>query len=96
MSVITNNQPRLLLSGHELTAKEAADFDYLFDADGIPEGDFFRYRGRVYSMADFMACPATDATLSGWNGYASDSYFSGVLVRYAADRDSVIVGRYYC
>ena len=33
-------------------------------------------------------------SLKGWEGYSSDSYFSGTLVKYIDD-DSVIMG-WYC
>ena len=32
--------------------------------------------------------------LKVWDGYLSDSFFSGVLVRYADDCESVVVARY--
>jgi hypothetical protein len=37
-----------------------------------------------------------DATgdLNGWDGYASHSFFSGVVVKYRED-EFVIMGRYY-
>jgi hypothetical protein len=52
-------------------------------------------------VLDSMTCPgavATDDTrhaFAGWDGYISDSFFSGVLFRFA-DEDHVIVGRYTC
>lgn len=34
-------------------------------------------------------------TWKNWDGYQSDTFFSGVLVKFV-DLDQVIVGRYYC
>jgi hypothetical protein len=57
--VITNHQPRLLLSWYELTAGEQAEFDYLDPEDTGRE--FFRYKGNIYDLHEirtrsFPAC----------------------------------------
>lgn len=31
----------------------------------------------------------------GWDGYASDSYFSGVLIKLSRDGEEYMVGTYY-
>jgi hypothetical protein len=33
-------------------------------------------------------------TRQGWDGYRSDSYFSGIVVRYVDDGERVIAGLY--
>lgn len=88
--VITNNQPRPIFSGCELTAKERAEFDWMENPD---EYSFFRYRGTIYALSEFM--PAGPA-FPNWHGLATDTYYnSGVLFRIVDDGESVIVGRYY-
>lgn len=89
MKIITNNQPRLLLYGYELTDKEKQDFDYLEDIDSH---SFLKYKGTIYDAGEFMR--VDNDYLKGWDGYSSDSYFSGVLIKYI-DSDHVIVARYY-
>jgi hypothetical protein len=89
ITIITNNVPRDVLYSHELPAKELAEFDYL---DNPEEASFFRYKGEVYDLGEFMR---GGGELSAWDGYQSDSYFSGILVKYAQDNERVIVGRYY-
>src|ERR1700747_1933115 len=102
--IITNNVPRALLDACELTEAERAKFDYL-DWSKLESGEdsrsFFRYRGEVYDFSDFGegAFPPDRRWV-----YQSDSFFSGVLVRYApaenprfpddVDTEYVIVGRY--
>lgn len=101
-TIRTNNHKRPVLNRWELTAKESAEFDYLDD----DEGSFFRFKGAVYDLGEFsritapgsarlhpMECQSPD--FQGWQGYLSESYFFGVLIKYADDYESVIVGQYF-
>lgn len=98
MSLIikTNNQPRSIIYGYELTEKEQAEFDYIND---IESAQFFRYRGNLYDLGEFMYIDRKRESLpegfKHWHGYQSDSFFSGLLVKYTNDDDCVIVGTYY-
>ncbi len=98
MKIKTNNQPRDILSWYDLTPAERKEFDYLKEG----EGSFFRYKNQVYDLGEFMLMAASIAPhpqregWENWQGYASDSYFSGLLVRYTSDCDQVIVGQYFC
>ena len=68
--------------------------------------DFFRYRGVIYDPSEFMAVPSplngwalehddsADPEFSKWQGYQSDSYFSGVVIRYSDDCERYQVGTY--
>lgn len=102
MKIITNNQPRHLLTLAELPDKVAgAEFDYVTD-NHAPR--FFKYRGAWYDTAEFVRIapraravgfehPAdVGSPLLDWHGIQTASYFSAVVVR-LADDDSVIVGR---
>jgi hypothetical protein len=96
--VITNNVPRDIIDAWELTAEERADFDYLdwpAIEDGRDSASFLRYRGELYDFGEFMAWdnPASP-TWQGWDGYRSDSYFSGIVVRYVDDGERVVAGLY--
>lgn len=94
--IITNNVPRDVIDAWQLTAAERERFDYLnwpAIEDGRDSASFFRYHGELYDMGDFMRVEHVPS-LDGWDGYASDSFFSGTVVRYTADLESVIVGRY--
>jgi hypothetical protein len=90
MQIRTNNVPRFTIDGFYLTPKEREQFDYLTDAQG---GLFFRYKGNVYDIADFMRCESDE--LKAWDGYASGSYFHGVLIKLVDDGERVIVGQYF-
>ena len=93
----TNNVPRLLIDGFELTLEERAEFDYL-DWDDIEDGGnmatFLRYRGRLYDLGEFQTTRRLPefSPLRQWDGYHADSFFSAIVVRYCDDPDYVVVG----
>lgn len=96
LTVKTNNQPRPILWGIDLTESELKNFDYLPD---VELEHFFRYKGELYHTGEFMAIDTGRESLppefKAWHGYCSDSFFSGLLIRYSEDFEQVIVGTYY-
>ena len=99
--LISNYQPRPIIDAFQLTPAEldnvGFDLSTVVDYTDVPT--FFRYRGWVYDLSDIPIAPDSLRAL-GWDGAASDSFFSGIVVRYfAADGefmdDHIIVGRYY-
>lgn len=103
--VTTNNVPRDVIDAWQLTAEERKQFDYL-DWAGIEDGtsgaSFFRYRGELYDLGEFTTTSpgpwnhGLPDWMSAWDGYQSDSFFSGIVIRYADDAcESVVVGTYY-
>ena len=102
VTIISNQVPRDIVDSWELTASERTDFEYL-DWDKLEAGEdsasFFRYKGEVYDLGDFPAVdrrPGMDRFFQAWDGILSDTFFSGILVRYCDDLESVVVGRFYC
>lgn len=69
------------------------EFDYLSE-DEFDEREFFKYRGVWYDLGEFMRLDSNSPFDNNkWDGYSSDSYFSGVVVKYCYD-GNVIVGTY--
>ena len=103
LTIRTNNAPRDVVYFWELTTKEQAEFDYLDSEDAQSSASFFRYKGNVYGLNEFMRCPSSDASnpqmreagFHAWDGYSNDSYFSGIVVRYVQDNERVIVGQFF-
>lgn len=89
LTIRTNHTPRNILSWGELTTKEQKEFDW----DNANECDFFRYKGNTYCLSEFMRVTTKD--LSAWDGYMSDSFFSGILVKFTNENESIIAGTYY-
>jgi hypothetical protein len=107
MTINTNNVPRPLLQSYELSPEEVAQFDYL-EGDALDSAEFFRYRGLVYDLGEFVRIAPAGAAggpfahydheghLTGWDAIHTDTFFSGVLVRLVDDGEKVVVGYYYC
>ena len=66
---------------------------------------FFKYRGWWYDVSEFVRIEFErtnsfttvvdkDSPLARWDGVQSDSYFSGIVVKYTDDFEAVKVGRY--
>ncbi len=92
-TVITNNVPRDVIYGCELTDKERGEFDYI-DDDEMPGRAFVRYKGELYDLGDMMRVPpGSDLERQGWQAYADGSAFSCTVFKYADnDHESVICG----
>lgn len=94
MDIVTNNIPRNLIDAYQLSDKAREEFDYL-DWEKIDNGEdsatFFRYKGRLYDLGEFVRTPES---LKPWDGMAYDTVFSGVLIR-LVDDDQIIVGQYF-
>jgi hypothetical protein len=90
-NIVTNNQPRALLDGMDLTDKEKADFDWLENIDEM-SGQFVRYRGQAYCLDEFMVLQTDEGPLADWHGYAAQSAFSAVLIRLDEHNETVTMG----
>lgn len=97
MKIITNNHVRPLIYGYELTEEERREFDYI-DSEEFESHGFFRYRGVIYDTGEFMVVAKPMCLhwpeFEQWQGYQSDSFFSGILIRYCDNFESVVVATY--
>ena len=75
-----------------------SEFDYQ-DEEEIFDG-FFCYRGHWYHTDQFFTIgsdnPLANAAGIKWNGYLSDSFYSGILVELSNDGESYRVATYNC
>jgi hypothetical protein len=94
MKIQTNRHWVNFLYGYELTEAEKADFDYV---DDIESHNFIRYRGAVIDPSEVF--PITDTMrlhgdFKDWQGYQSDSYFSGIVIKYSDDFEQYQIGTF--
>ncbi len=94
LKIVTNNIPRPVVYGYELTDKQKADFDYLDDVDSAA---FVIYKGIVYAMDEIMRLPAGSLEYSaGYHGYYCNSAFGGVIFKFSECGDAVTCATSYC
>ncbi len=91
VTIRTNHVPREFIHYSDLTKKEQGYFDW----EGCEDATYVRYKGHAYHMGEFMRLEYLEegSPMKGWDGYASDSYFSGVLCRFVGD--DVVMGMYF-
>ena len=99
VTIKTNNVPRDFVYIWQLDDKEQKklkeQFDY-YTEEELEEQSFFKYQGYWYSLSDFLRVE-NDGTFKDWDGYHSDSYFSGQLIKLTTDDygdNQVICGRF--
>ena len=94
MKVYTNNHHRQLKYRHEVPEKILADyFDWLTEDMGGTDG-FFCYRSRWYHVSEFMRFDQHAPFDKKWDGYISDSFFSGILIKLPEDCETYQVATY--
>jgi len=64
------------------------------DADEDTDG-YFKYRDWWYHLSDFMLVDEHSPLRPfGWHGYATDSFYSGVVIKTHPDGGEYMVGTY--
>ena len=96
IEVRTNNVPRWTCNWHELSDAEKAEFDYLDTEQRQDDATFFRYKGQVWDLGEFVRTEkGGDLRRAGWIGVSSQSAFHAVVVKLANDGDQVVVGEVF-
>lgn len=97
LTIRTNNHWRELLSWHDLSDKEKGEYDWIKGPETSGES-FFRYRKWTYCLSNFMRIdgkdPENPSPMDSWHGYESDSFFSGVVIRFDKDHERIQIGGY--
>ena len=109
IKIKTNNVPRQTVYGCQLPEKWRSKFGYMSDEE-YETHTFVIYKKWVYDISEFMRIPngafginnladndSDFIDLNKWHGYMSDSFFSGVLIRFVdeCDDEYVVMGTYY-
>ena len=99
LEIKTNGHWRDLVALADIPEKKRADFDYI-DEDESFSPRLFCYRGEFYDSSEFITTSpgpwnhGLPEAFRGWDGYSSDSFFSGLLIKYSEDFEQVKVGLY--
>src|SRR5262245_379 len=93
LTIKTDHKWRNLSYRNEVPESVLKDqFDYLSEDDSAD--GFFEYRGHWYHTSYFFQAEGCDE-FGDWHGYASDSYFSGVVIKLSDDGEQVMCGTYF-
>ena len=113
INIVTTNVTRDVLYGYQMNHKvlkeefdietESMNDDEISDLCSM---QFVKFRGVWYNLQDFITTApgpwnhGLPEEFEGWDGYSSDSFFSGVLLKYARDDgrmdfDQVVMATYY-
>ena len=96
LTIKTNGHYRNLLSWYEIPIKDQEYFLSLMELEGLEDSDYFSYKGTIYFLGDFMAIDCNNPLSDlGYDGYLSDSFFSGIIIKYDKyDYNSIQVATY--
>jgi len=98
VQVTTNNHDRQFLFGYEVPEEVKAEYDWL--DDDSKHDNWIKFKGHHYHVADFMAVnnivhnPNPPEWQEGWDGYRSDSFFSGVVIKISDDNETYRIGTF--
>jgi len=96
LEIITDHKWKQFKYGYEVPEKVMEDqFSHLSEDNGDNSDGFLQYRGYWYHLSDFMNIDKNSPLLGTWHGYASDTFFSGILIEVSEDGETYRVGRYY-
>lgn len=97
LTIKTNNVPRDYLFGSYIQGKERQEmleqFDYLTEEE-FNEQCFVNYKGYWYDLSQFLLVNNSELAKLKWQGYSSDSFSSGVVIRYVDNNDRIVMGTY--
>jgi len=93
MKIYTNKHNRQFKYRSEVPEKILADdFNWLNEDNGFD--GFIYYRDRWYHLSEFMRIENNSPFDKYWQGYISDSFFSGVLIRFNDDGETYQIATY--
>lgn len=106
LSIRTNNHWREPVPFFELPESVRSDFDYVDEEEQYSDR-FVCYRNHWYDLHEFFRIhamsgsdphamrPEAGSPFDAWTGYQSDSFFSGIVIRYSEDFEQIQIGTYF-
>jgi len=93
MKIYTDHKWKQFKYRTEVPDKVSKDyFDHLTEEDNFD--GYISYRKRWYHVSDFMVISNNAPFPNKWSGYASDSFFSGILIRLSDDGETYQIATY--
>jgi hypothetical protein len=93
MKIYTDHKWKQLKYRTEVPEKVLkAYFDHLTGDDNFD--GYISYRKRWYHVSDFMMTGKDSPFPKKWDGYSSDSFFSGILIHLSDDGETYQIATY--
>jgi hypothetical protein len=98
IEIITDHKWKDFKYAHEVPLSVIEDYDYLSENENFD--GWIHYRKRWYHTSDFIDCtniiysPNNPFKKFGYDGYLSDSFFSGVLIKLSECREQYQIATY--
>lgn len=94
MNIKTDNKWKRFRYRSEVPAKVLEnEFNYQNEAEA--QDGFILYRRSYYHLDSFMVISDSSPFPKGWEGYLSDSFFSGILLKISNDGESYKIATYF-
>lgn len=93
LTIKTDHKWKDFKYSHELPKKWRKEFDWMNDEE-FESSNFIMYRNWVYVLSEFMVIE-NNSDLKDWDGYQSDSFFSGIVIRLSKDGSQYMIGTYF-
>ena len=94
LTIKTNHAWRDFKYRNEVPAKVLrSEFDWTNEEDH--HDGFIHYRGWWYHISQFEHIPAPNHPFVGWDGFHSDSFFSGIVINLSKDSEQYQIGTYF-
>jgi hypothetical protein len=92
LQIITDHKWKAFKYNHEVPKKVLDDYDHLNKE--VSFDGWIKYRRRWYHISDFTWIEKKHPFPKNWQGYSSDSEFSGVLIEMSNDWEMYKIGTY--
>lgn len=97
LEIITDHKWKMFKYRDEVPQKQVNDYDWLSEEEKTD--GWIWYRKRVYHISEFMDLNnkfhnPNHPFPAPWNGYISDSFFSGILIEISEDGEMYRIGTY--
>ena len=92
LQIITDGKWKNIKYGYEVPKSVLDDCDWLSEEEKTD--GWIQYRKTWYHVKEFSRVTSQSPFTPNWDGYLGDSFFSGVVIEFAANGEQYKIGTY--